>query len=92
MTHYLKIRTCFADAILSGDKTFELRYNGDRGFQRGDLIGFTPVDEHGHFVAHAIKDKIYMITYVLSGFGLEKDYVVFGIKEAGKDERPTPQG
>lgn len=81
MTHCLKIRVCFADAILSGEKTFEVRFNGDRGFQKGDIITFIPVDNAGRITAHDIEAKTYRVTYVLSGFGLEKDYVVFGIKE-----------
>ena len=35
--HYLKILEEFADAVLTGDKTFELRYN-DRNYKTGDLI------------------------------------------------------
>ena len=81
MTHNLKIRTCFAYAILTGEKTFEIRYNGDRGFQKGDIINFIPVDDAGRITGHDIEDKTYRVTYVLSGFGLDKDYVAFGIKE-----------
>lgn len=86
MTHNLKIRACFADAILSGDKTFEIRYNGDRGFQKGDLVDFLPVNDDGNLITHAIGLKTYLITYVLAGFGLKEDYVVFGIKEADANE------
>lgn len=85
MTHNLKIRTCFADAIFFGDKTFEVRYNGDRGFQKGDIINFIPIDDAGRITAHDIEEKTYRVTYVLSGFGLQQDYVVFGIKEVQGD-------
>lgn len=80
-THNLKIMACFADAIFYGDKTFEIRYNGDRGFQKGDLVNFIVIDEHGNRVeGHDIEETPYRITYVLSGLGIEKDYVVFGIR------------
>ncbi len=42
MTHLLRIRADFADRVLSGEKTFELRKN-DRDFQRGDEIVFQVV-------------------------------------------------
>lgn len=86
MTHRLKIRQCFAQAIISGEKTFEIRYNGDRGFQRGDHVVFAEICEDGCInTAAQINKKRYEITYVLGGFGLQQDYVVFGIKEVQKD-------
>ena len=81
MTHYIKIEKSFADAVLCGDKTFEIRRN-DRGYQKGDCIQFIPMD--GLLckdVFHPLKDKVYTITYVMNGYGLENGYVVFGIKE-----------
>lgn len=42
-THDLKLSVEFCDAVLSGEKTFEVRKN-DRGFQTGDLIRFIPTD------------------------------------------------
>ena len=33
---------------------------------------------------HAIERKEYEITYVLSGWGLEQGYVVFGFKEVSE--------
>lgn len=45
--HRLKILDIFADDILVGNKTFELRYN-DRNYQKGDLIRFVVVDREGH--------------------------------------------
>lgn len=43
MIHKLKIKEEFAEAILTGDKTFEVRLN-DRGFQRHDRVRFTVID------------------------------------------------
>ena len=83
--HELKLSMNFCDAVYSGIKTFELRKN-DRGFQTGDLIRFTPVkfdenDPVARFPEHPISGKLYEITYVLSGWGLNPDCVAFGIKE-----------
>lgn len=76
----LKILEVFADDILVGYKTFEVRKN-DRGFQKGDTVKFTCVDEDGNRLQHLINDKEYEITYVLNGWGIKNGYVVFGIKE-----------
>ena len=80
MIHVLKILEQFADAIVDGDKNFEIR-NNDRGFQKGDDVRFIVVDINGKRQrGHAIELNTYRITYVLSGWGLEPGYVVFGIR------------
>ena len=80
MIHHLKISDKFADAVLNGDKTFEVRYN-DRGYNKGDKIVFTVVDSSFTYaVTHPLTDKMFEITYVLSGWGIKVGYVVFGIK------------
>lgn len=71
------------DDVLYGDKTFEIREN-DRGYQKGDRVVFQPYDPNKLFVNHPISDKVYEITYVFSGWGLQNGYVVFGIKEIKK--------
>ena len=38
--HELKILNDFADSVVAGDKTFEIREN-DRGFQKGDFDKIT---------------------------------------------------
>ena len=80
MEHHIKIQQEFADAIMSGEKTFEIRIN-DRGYQKGDLIRFQVVDGCFLTTFHLLNDKVYEITYVLSGWGLREGYVVFAIKE-----------
>lgn len=84
-THELKLDINFCDDVLSGRKNFEIRYN-DRGYQTGDHIRFTPVDEDDIEEYHKVWQKEYEITYVLAGWGLKDNYVVFGIKEV-KDEQ-----
>lgn len=84
MIHELKINSEFAKPILTGDKTFEIRKN-DRGFQKGDRINFkVNLDDWSLRNRDTVKEfenKLYVITYVLNGWGLENGYVVFGIRE-----------
>lgn len=83
MTHEIKILESFADAVASGEKTFEVREN-DRGYKKGDKIKFKVVDYHGFYVyGHELTEHKYEITYVLSGWGIKDGWVVFGIKEVG---------
>jgi len=81
MTHKIKIRESFADAVNRGDKTFEVRKN-DRGYQKGDIVQFVVLyDSDGcEMISHPLIGKEYEITYVLSGWGIEDGYCVFGIK------------
>jgi len=81
MTHNLKIRLTFADAVLRGDKTFEIRKN-DRGFQRHDEVVFDVVDDYGRHLQHGLNHRRYRIGYVLNGWGLGADYCVFSIEPA----------
>lgn len=86
MLHHLKIKEEFADAIVRGEKTFEIRIN-DRGFQKGDLIEFITVQEDLPFPdCHPIHNRTYEITYVMNGWGLKNGYVVFGIRETKQTE------
>ena len=84
VTHEIKIYKEYADAIISGEKTFELRLN-DRHYMLGDKIHFYEVSD-GRPVKHPITDKLYEITYILYantlGFGgLKEDWCIFAIKE-----------
>lgn len=79
-THNIKLRKEFCDAVLSGDKSFEIREN-DRGYQKGDLVTFIPVDSLGLPVYHPIENALYEITYVLSGFGLKNGFVALAISK-----------
>lgn len=48
-THRLKIFVKYADTIMSGAKTFEIRKN-DRGYKVGDKIVFDVVTNEGYAV------------------------------------------
>ena len=80
--HNLKILSDYADAIVAGDKTFEIREN-DRGFQKGDFIKFRVTDKTGisNNYLHPINNKLYEITFVLSEWGLKNGFVALAIKE-----------
>ena len=85
-THRLKIMEQFADAIVDGRKTFEVREN-DRGFQPGDRVVFYDVGFNavgGSVVfgkEHPVQCMEFEITYVLSGWWIERGYVAFSFKE-----------
>lgn len=81
--HRIKIREEFAYAVLYGEKQFEVR-NNDRCYQKGDRVIFQVVDDRGP-VDHELNGRTYEITYVLSGWGLKKGYVAFGIKRCDAD-------
>lgn len=79
MMHRIKLRIEFADAVLSGDKCFEVRLN-DRGYQKGDKVQFQVVDGSCE-KPHPLDTRMYEITYVINGWGLKNGYVIFGIRE-----------
>ena len=64
--HRLKILDIFADDILEGNKTFELRYN-DRNYQKGDFIKFVVVDGEGHVSRHPLGRELFQIVYFFDG-------------------------
>lgn len=90
-THQLKLRIEFCDAVLSGEKSFEIRRN-DRGFQRGDRIVFQAVERVDTDLIpcpHEINDVLFEIKYIINGFGLENGFVAMAIEKIGRveDER-----
>ena len=85
MTHNLKLSDKFADAVLNGEKTFEVRLN-DRGYNKGDRIVFTVVNDSGVRINHPLDTKVYEIAYVLSGWGIKEAYVVFSIKPVEEEK------
>ena len=87
--HNLKLAERFADAIMSGEKNFEVRIN-DRGFQKGDLVQFHVISEDAPYneIEHPVNDVYFEITYVLTGFVIDKDYCIFGIRRDETDDTP----
>ena len=80
MTHRIKLREEYEEAVISGDKNFEIRYN-DRGYQKGDMIIFTVVRADGTDKLSPLEIIRFKITYVLHGWGLQENWCVFGIRK-----------
>lgn len=74
-THILKIQRPYFEAVVAGDKRFEIR-NNDRDFQRGDQV-LLCLWENERFVLGNEWQGI--ITYV-THYGQPAGQVVFGIK------------
>lgn len=81
MIHKVKICESYANAVLSGDRTFDVRLN-DRGYQKGDILKFIVKEDNSMYdlPEHGLNGKEYEITHVHSWLGLEKNYVVMSIK------------
>lgn len=87
-THTLKVLAKYADAIVNGTKTFEIRKNdrGFRGFEVGDEIVFEVLANEGYNVRaaarHPLNGAVYRIDYILDGFeGLAQRYVALSISK-----------
>ena len=83
MLHRIKLSEDFAEAVLNGDKSFEIRKN-DRGYQKGDTVVFTVVERDNpvfEVAKHPLNGRLFEITYVISGWGLRDGYVAFGIRK-----------
>lgn len=84
-THRLKVFVKYADAIMNGTKTFEVRKN-DRGYKVGDKIVFDVVTNKGYAVGaaarHPLNGATYRIDYILDDFeGLAQKYVALAISK-----------
>ena len=86
-THKIKIGEEFANAVLSGDKCFEIR-EYDRCYQKGDLIRFIVVSEQPHNIdlPHPLNEVVYEITYVFLGWELKEGCVALGIARYKEQE------
>ena len=73
--HDLKILPEYFQAVKSGEKTFEIRFN-DRNFQKGDMLHLREWDGNGY-----TGESIFVeVTYILNDPGFCKDgYVIMAI-------------
>lgn len=88
--HKIKIKKRYYDAVLKGEKTFEIRKN-DRDYNVGDIINFIPIaDDCDMILPH--NQTSYKVTYVFHGgeYGLEEGYCVFGIAPVESDPKWIP--
>lgn len=74
--HELKIDLPFYDAVASGEKTFEVRFN-DRGYQKGDTLALRAW--RGTCYASDRPALFRKVAYVYSGLGITPGYVVLGL-------------
>lgn len=78
-THKVKCWTGYFDAVLRGDKPFEVRRN-DRNYRVGDHLVLEEWDPS----TEAYTGRVFRlrITYVLAGgaFGIDRDYCVLGVQ------------
>lgn len=77
--HKLKVLEEYANAIMNGYKTFEIRKN-DRDYKVGDKVIFNVITSEGMPKEHPLNGKIYWIEYILNDFeGLAQTYVALAI-------------
>lgn len=79
--HRLKIWPEYFQAVVSGKKTFEVRYN-DRDFRINDTLILEEYEPHSNtFTGNTVKVRV---SYILYGddegpFGLASGYCIMGI-------------
>lgn len=81
MHHSLKIEHAFFEAVLSGDKTFEIRNNQDRGFQKGDTFTLHELST----ISSTTTGRTFegLITYVIN-YAQQPGWVVFSFKQVAQ--------
>ena len=77
MKHKVKILPKYLQAVLKGEKTFEIRKN-DRGYKVGDIIELREWDlERNRCTGLCVRKKI---TYVLEDFeGIKEGFCILGL-------------
>lgn len=82
MKHRLKTLKVFFDVVADGSKTFEARFNIDRGFQRGDELILVCLDDTGRRAIFPFRECRVLVTYVLSGeaFGIKDGFVCMSVE------------
>ena len=80
MIHELKIKPEYFAAVVSGDKTFEIRNNADRNFQVGDTLRLKAWD--GEFTGDFVEKVVSYIT----DFEQKPGYVVLGLANKREQE------
>lgn len=72
-SHHLKIKTEFYEALISGEKTFEIRKN-DRNYKVGDKLILKEFD--GEKLTGRWTERV--VTYI-TDYAQREDYVVMGL-------------
>ncbi len=90
MIHAVKIVPRYFDAVISGEKTFEVRKN-DRPFQVGDLLALNEYDVENK--CYTRNSCLVYIDYILDSADYCKNgYVVLSIKPCVVRKVTAPQG
>lgn len=92
MKHELKFLPAYFEAVIAGEKTFEIRNNADRGFQKGDslilrefdpryqkLMDLEPPNSIGGTTCYTGRQTEKLVSYV-SNFEQKPGFVVLGLK------------
>ncbi len=89
MIHNLKILPAYFEAVIRGDKKAEIRFNDDRGFQKGDTVLLNEIlplvrkDDNGKwFDKYTGRQQQVEITYV-TNYEQKPGNVVFCFKLIG---------
>jgi hypothetical protein len=82
--HEVKIWPRWFEALLSGEKNFEVREN-DRGYQKGDTIVLHELDGTSNWSGKTGRKIEKQITFVYSGNGMRNRYVVLALSDGGED-------
>ena len=82
MHHELKILPAFFEAVIRGQKKFEIRNNRDRGFQNGDTVLLCEIKNTVLSTAFTGRQQLIEITYV-SDYNQPANQVVFAFKLVG---------
>ena len=84
MKHELKILPAYFEAVLSGEKTFEIRNNNDRGFQKGDTLvlrEFDPGLSSSTLTMCYTGRTIERVVSYVSNYEQQPGFVVLGLKQ-----------
>lgn len=84
MKHELKILPAYFEAVLSGEKTFEIRNNNDRGFQKGDTLvlrEFDPDLSSSTLTMCYTGRTIERVVSYVSNYEQQPGFVVLGLKQ-----------
>lgn len=83
MHHEVKILPVYFQAHFDGDKPFEIRYNADRGFQKGDTITLVECTD-GSIATATGRQVKRTITYV-TNYAQKREMVVLGLRSPRED-------
>lgn len=78
MIHALKIEQKHFEAVIKGEKTFEIRKN-DRGYQVGDILALNEFDNNSN--KYTDRSALVSVDYILDDEKyLAEEHIVMGIK------------